>query len=94
LRPHAGFNVGYIGTVDSFKMHPRYVPMSAGIQVPDAHFVVCGPGNLEQLQAQTRDLGAADRFDFRGYVNDIKPVIETFDVYGYPLCESTYASEN
>ena len=92
LRPHAGFNVGYIGTVDSFKMHPRYVPMSAGIQVPEARFIVCGPGNLERWRAEAGKLGQAGRFDFRGYVKDIKPVIEVFDVYGYPLCEGTYAS--
>ena len=28
-RPHAGFNVGYIGTVDFKKIHPRFVAMSA-----------------------------------------------------------------
>jgi glycosyltransferase involved in cell wall biosynthesis/Tfp pilus assembly protein PilF len=92
LRPHAGFNVGYIGTVDTFKMHPRYVPMSAAVRIPEARFIICGAGNLAPLQEEARALEVAGRFEFRGYVKDIKPVIETFDVYGYPLCESTYAS--
>jgi glycosyltransferase involved in cell wall biosynthesis/Tfp pilus assembly protein PilF len=91
-RLHPYFNVGYIGTVDFFKMHPRYVPMSASVKIPDVRFVVCGGGLEEQLKAQAQALGAGDRFDFRGYVKDIRPVLEILDVYGYPLCEQTYAS--
>ncbi|MEZ4701588.1 MAG: glycosyltransferase [Rhodothermales bacterium] len=91
-RPHQGFNVGYIGTVSFVKMHPDYVPMSASIQIPGVRFVVCGDGIQAQLKQQAAALGAADRFDFRGYVADIAPVLETMDVYGYPLCEETYAA--
>ena len=92
LRRHDGFRVGYIGTVDFFKMHPDYVPMSAAVDVPDVRFVVCGGGKQEVLREQARALGAESRFEFRGYVNDIKSVIEELDVYGYPLCEHTYAA--
>ncbi len=92
LKPHRGFNVGYIGTVDFFKMHPHYVRMSATTTLPDARFIVCGGGRQEILREQARALGDETRFDFRGYVDDIKTVIELFDVYGYPLCENTYAA--
>ncbi len=92
LRPHAGFNVGYIGAVDFIKMHRNFVPMSAAVKIPDARFIVCGTGIEQQLHAQAQALGAGGRFDFRGYVHDIRPVIETFDVYGYPLCADSYAS--
>ncbi len=91
-RKHAHFNVGYIGSVDFVKMHRNFVPMSAAVQIPDARFIVCGHGIEEQLLEQARQLGAAGRFDFRGYVSDIKPVLEVLDVYGYPLCADTYAS--
>ncbi|MEI8040398.1 MAG: glycosyltransferase [Verrucomicrobiota bacterium] len=92
-RVHKGFDIGYIGTVDFVKMHRRYVPMSAAVRVPEGRFVVCGAGGaLATLQAEARELGAVERFDFRGFVSDIKPVIEGLDVYGYPLCEDTYAS--
>lgn len=92
LRKHTGFNVGYIGTVDFVKMHHSFVPMSAKVNIPDVQFIVCGGGIEAQLQHQAMALGAAEKFDFRGYVDDIGKVIEILDVYGYPLCEDTYAA--
>ncbi len=91
-KPHTGFNIGYIGTVDFVKMHPNFIPMSASIEIPDVQFLVCGGGIQETLKEQAQELGAQERFDFRGYVRDIRPVLEILDVYGYPLCEDTYAA--
>lgn len=91
-RPHLGYNVGYIGTVDFIKMHPRFVPMSAAVNLPDVRFVVCGNGIENALRFEAQQLGAEHRFDFQGYVTDIRPVLEILDVYGYPLCEGNYAS--
>ncbi len=90
-KPHRGFNVGYIGTIDFIKMHPDYVRMSAAIRIPDVKFIVCGDGSLDLLRRQAAEAGAAERFEFRGYVEDVRPAISEFDVYGYPLCEETYA---
>ena len=92
-RPHAGFNVGYIGTVDFVKIHRRFVPLNAAVRSPDVRFLVCGGGGaLDTLRAEAQSLGVADRFDFRGFVPDIRPVLELLDAYGYPLCPDTYAS--
>ncbi len=91
-RSHHGFNVGYIGTIDFVKMHPNYVPMSAKIEIPGVRFIVCGDGIIQELQQQAAKLGAGDRFECRGIVEDIKSVLEILDVYGYPLCEDTYAA--
>jgi predicted O-linked N-acetylglucosamine transferase (SPINDLY family)/glycosyltransferase involved in cell wall biosynthesis len=93
LKPHDTFNVGYIGTVYFAKMHRNYVSMSASIDIPNVQFIVCGHGGIEEhLEKQAKELGALERFDFRGYVEDIQSVIEILDVYGYPLCEDTYAA--
>jgi glycosyltransferase involved in cell wall biosynthesis len=92
-RPHKGFNIGYIGTVDFVKMHPRFVEMSLQIGIEEARFIVCGEGGaLETLRSKASAAGQLARFDFRGYVNDIRAVISDLDVYGYPLCEDTYAA--
>ncbi len=94
-RPHAEFNVGYIGTVDFKKIHPRFVAMSARVAVPGVRFLVCGKGEaVEPLQREARRLGAADRFDFQGYAEDLRPVLEVLDVYGYPLGENPAAELN
>lgn len=92
LKLHNTFNVGYIGTVNFIKMHRNYVSMSASINIPDIKFIVCGRGIENFLKQEAQQLGALEKFDFRGYVNDIKSVIEILDVYGYPLCEDTYAA--
>ena len=92
LKPHKGFNVGYIGTVSYLKMHPDYLKMSAAIDIRDVKFIICGqveePELLRFAQGQNQD----GKFDFRGYVEDIAAVISEMDVFGYPLCPQTYAS--
>lgn len=92
LKPHDTFNVGYIGSVSLSKMHHNYVPMSAAVNIPNVQFIVCGSGMEDYLRQQAEELGASQRFDFRGYVEDIKSVIESLDIYGYPLYENTYAA--
>ena len=92
-REHENFNVGYIGTVDFVKMHPRYLEMSAKIDVPNIKFVVCGDGSARKiLNQKAKKLKLTDKFDVKGHVEDIKSVIEQLDVLGYPLCEDNYST--
>jgi glycosyltransferase involved in cell wall biosynthesis len=89
-RPHAGFTVGYIGTVDPVKMHPDYVAMSAAVDVPGVRFLVYGSGDgFAALRREAAARGALDRFELRGYVEDIASVLAGLDVFGYPV---THAS--
>src|SRR4051812_17152211 len=91
--PHAGFNVGYVGTVGFAKMHQRYVAMSARIQVPEVRFVVCGGGDaFSTLARQAEALGVRERFELRGWADDLAPVLSELDVFGYPLCEDNYSA--
>jgi glycosyltransferase involved in cell wall biosynthesis len=90
--PHDTFNVGYIGTLSRAKIHPSYVAMSAGIDIPNVRFVLCGAGGDEELRCEAERLAPDGRFVFRGFVENIRPVLETLDVFGYPLCEDTYAT--
>lgn len=89
--PHEGFNIGYIGTLSFVKLHKDFIPMSVNIEIPNSTFIVCGEGN-EELKKQAAAMNGLDRFDFRGFVEDIRSVLEVLDVYGYPLCEDTYAA--
>ena len=90
--PHTCFNVGYIGTLDFQKIHPRFVHMCAAIEVPGVRFVLCGDDPGQLLCQQAEALGCVERFDFRGYVPDVRPILGSLDVFGYPLCEDTYAA--
>lgn len=90
-KAHGSFNVGYIGTIDPVKMHPRFVEMSSAIDVPHIRFIVCG-GGTGQLKSRISALKATDRFKLYGYVENIRPVLEALDVFGYPLCEGNYST--
>src|SRR5256714_15389959 len=80
---------------DFSKMHPRYVAMSADVDVPGVRFVVCGAGaGFPALARQAEQLGVGDRFELRGWVDDIRPVIARLDVFGYPLCEDNYSASD
>lgn len=93
LIPHEGFNVGYIGTLDFVKMHPEYVSMSAACGIDEARFIVCGSGPAtSQLIKQAKESGSENKFEFRGQVENVGEVLATLDVYGYPLCQDTYAA--
>jgi glycosyltransferase involved in cell wall biosynthesis len=91
-QPHAGFNVGYIGTVDFSKMHSDFVALHAVVDISVARFVVCGAGPAyTRLRQQALEHGAAGRFDFRGFEPDVASVLEVLDVFGYPLCPYNYS---
>ena len=90
-KPHDTFNVGYIGTLDHIKIHSEYIEMSAAIDIPNCRFVVVG-AHYEWLAEKAAQLGVIDRFDFLGYVEDIKLVLEELDVFGYPLCPENYST--
>jgi len=91
-KPHAGFNVGYIGTVDYGKLHPHFLKMSSNIAIPDVHFIVCGGPSEKQLQEQAGQYGGAARFTFTGQINNINDFLEIFDVFGYPLAPYHYGT--
>ena len=91
-RPHEGFNVGYIGTTGFVKLHSDFVAMCAAVRIPDVAFQVWGTGSGKVLIEQARQLGIENRFFFRGYASDLSAAFEELDIFGYPLCEDTYAA--
>jgi len=92
-KPHATFNVGYIGTANPVKMYPNYIAMSGEINISNLQLVVCGGDqDCQRLAREAKQLGVSEKFDFRGYVEDIRSVIEELDVFGYPLCPENYST--
>jgi hypothetical protein len=90
---HSGFVVGYVGTVNQAKLHPRFVDLCAAVDVADARFVVHGTGGGEDpLRAEAAARGIGDRVEVRGHTEDIAAALGEMDVFGYPLRPDTYAS--
>jgi hypothetical protein len=92
---HAGFNVGYVGTVDFAKLNPRFVELCLAVGVPEARFVVCGSGEASRTIAmQVEQAGATERFELHGYVEEIGDVLSRLDVFGYPLAPGNYSTSD
>ncbi|MDJ0581298.1 glycosyltransferase family 4 protein [Crocosphaera sp.] len=90
---HQEFVVGYLGTTNPVKIHPNYIQMNGDINIPNIRFLVAGDetGCL-QLQKQAEKLNVSDKFEFLGYIKNIKSFLEKIDVFGYPLCPNNYST--
>ena len=91
-KPHDGFNVGYIGTVDYCKLHPDFIRMCRGIDIDDAHFIVCGGPMEKEIYGETVKEGIGRKFSFEGRVDNINDYLGIFDVFGYPLAPYHYGT--
>lgn len=91
-KPHAGFNIGYIGTVDYAKMHPHFLKMCSEVNIPAARFIICGGSDEKIIQRESRHYDSDGRFVFTGYVKDVGSYLAEFDVFGYPLAPYHYGT--
>lgn len=85
FKKHKGFNVGYLGTVDYSKLHKDFLNISAKIDIDDIHFIVCGGDDEKNIRTEAISKGIDNKFEFVGKVDNIKPYLEKFDIFGYPL---------
>ncbi len=87
---HAGFNIGYIGTVDYAKLHPDFLNICRKIKIPGAKFIVCGGSSEKEIKKEAEKMGIAQKFVFTGQISDITKYLSLFDVFGYPLAPHHY----
>lgn len=89
--PHDGFIIGYIGTLDYCKLHPKFLDICQSIDIPDVKFVVVGEGcDADEIKREAGHRGLDMKLT--GLVKDIKPIISTFDVFLYPLYERHFGT--
>ena len=92
LKKHKGFNVGYIGTIDYSKMHKNFLSMSAATNIPNSKFIICGSGfDKDKIQKKIKNY-PKKKFQFIGFIENIKKVLENLDVFGYPLNPTHFGS--
>lgn len=87
IQPHAhkGFRIGYVGAVDPAKIHPDFISMSCAINVVDATFVVCGHGEMLRMSSEVENRERVSSFEFPSPFEDVRTIMETLDVYCYPV---------
>ncbi len=91
-KPHGGFNVGYIGTVDYCKLHPDFIKMCGSVDIESSRFIVCGGPMDRQIHSEAIKKGLGQMFLFEGQVDNIKDYLAVFDVFGYPLAPYHYGT--
>jgi len=96
VRPeaHTGFNVDYIGTLNTGKIHPNFAGIMSRVDIPGIRVRVCGGQPDTVLAASIKICRDPDRFQCPGFVEDIATILKTSDVFGYPLSKSTYATSD
>ena len=92
-RAHDGIVVGYIGSLDATKMHPRFLEMVAAVETPGVRFVIAGDaGQRAAMQARIDAMGLGETVTLLGHREDIGSVLEEVDIFGYPLAPTTFAT--
>jgi glycosyltransferase involved in cell wall biosynthesis len=87
-KKHDGFRIGYMGTLAFSKLHPEFVEYCAAAAsiAEDIIFVLIGDlSNKETLLHQAEKYGIANRFEFRGFCDDIGEELSRLDCMGYLL---------
>lgn len=83
---HEEFRIGYIGTLNFSKLHPRFIDFCKAIDIPDMKIIMVGDiQNKDSILAEARKKGIEDKIEFKGFVTDINDVLNEIDVFGYPL---------
>jgi glycosyltransferase involved in cell wall biosynthesis len=86
-RSHGDFlRVGYLGTLNFAKLHPRILDFVAAVRLPEFRLALVGdPTTGAKLLAEAASNGCKQRLEVRGYKTDIANELASFDVLAYIL---------
>ena len=85
------FQAGYVGTVESVKMHPGFLRMCADADLPVPCIVAGGPAH-EELRRQAVAANLDSRFRILGPVADPAPIFRKLHALAYPLSPRHYGT--
>ena len=84
---HAGFSVGYVGTLSYAKLHPDFVRFCARVKdIRGVFFRLVGDAENEaRIRRDAAPFGLAEQLSFAGYVTDVTAELRRMDVFAYLL---------
>lgn len=84
--PNEPLRVGYVGTLNFAKLHPRLLDFLAAVDLPGFRLSLVGdPTTGADLLDQAKTRGIAERLDIRGYMTDVVAELTQFNVFVYLL---------
>ncbi len=85
--------VGYIGSLNFAKLHPRYVDYLAAVRIPGFRVRMIGDLiNQDVLNQQCDRVGKTGMLEFRGYVSNIASELSLINVLAYLLNPEHYGT--
>lgn len=91
-KPHNEFNISYIGSLNYSKLHKDFLKMSDAINLPKTNIIICGSGADRSKIKKEAKKYTKTKFQFKGFVENIKNILKITDVLGYPLNKNHYGS--
>jgi glycosyltransferase involved in cell wall biosynthesis len=85
------FQAGYIGTVESVKMHSDFLSMCADANLPTPFIVAGGPAH-EELRKKAAAMNLASRFNILGPVKDPQSIYRQLHAFAYPMSPRHYGT--
>jgi hypothetical protein len=92
-RPPGTLSLGYVGSLQFSKLHPRYVDLVAGVDAAAAPIRMTGdPVTRTTLEAQALARGRPGLFEFVGFKTDVASELQALDVLVYLLNPEHYGT--
>ena len=89
-----GFEIDYIGTVNSGKLDPRVFSIMSNLAIPGVRVRIFG-GALEAAMAKAHAaMPDPSRVEICGFTENIAEVFATTDVFAFPMAEGSYGSSD
>ncbi|WP_299979420.1 glycosyltransferase family 4 protein [Desulfobacula sp.] len=87
------FSVGYIGSFNFSKLHPRYIDFLSAVTIPEFKVKLIGDVTDETVLAkQCEKSDRPNLLEFRGYTNDIASELASINVLAYLLNPEHYGT--
>lgn len=85
--------VGYIGSLNFVKLHPRYVDFLSAVNIPEFKVRLIGDvTNKDILEQQCVQSGRPGILEFRGYTRDVASELASINVLAYLLNPEHYGT--
>ncbi|MBA4416600.1 MAG: hypothetical protein C0392_01625 [Syntrophus sp. (in: bacteria)] len=85
------FQAGYLGTVESVKMHPDFLSLCANAAIPSPFIVAGGPAH-EELRKRAVAMNLESCFNILGPVTDPMTIFKQLHAFAYPLTPRHYGT--
>ncbi|QGG48895.1 glycosyl transferases group 1 family protein [Heliorestis convoluta] len=93
--PHRtrGFRIGYVGTLNPCKLHPKFVEYIKTVNIGEATFVMVGDSTDKRwIEELAQEHGVTEQLEFKGYIQGISQELRQMDVFSYILNPKHYGT--